>query len=149
MNELRIAYEPDDEWTGKVRVNVRSGDFAGVGEAWVAAEQIEAFSEALTGYPLKPDAPCLLEGGHGGSLDGAIKPQTLVSVAIKPVGLLGELLVVVKLETDIENEESRDALLFQSVEARFLANYSAVGYFSLAVGALMRGKEEAVLLGAD
>ncbi|OJU09051.1 MAG: hypothetical protein BGN86_07065 [Caulobacterales bacterium 68-7] len=149
MNELRISYVPDDEWMGKILVTVRSGDFAGYGEAWVGNEQVDEFAAALDRYPLPPTEPCILEGGHWGNLDGSIKPQMLVSLTIKPQGLRGAVLVVAKLEDEIENDRSRDAALFQAVEARFLTGYNAISVFVPALRGLPRGGGDAVLQGVD
>jgi|SRR5215217_1123525 len=149
MNELRISYVPDDEWMGKILVTVRSGDFAGFGEAWVAIEQVDEFASALDRYPLPPTEPCVLEGGHGGNLDGSIKPQMLVSLAIKPQGQRGAILVMAKLEDEIDSDRSRDTALFQTVEARFLTDYNSVNAFIPALKGLSRGGGDAVLQGVD
>jgi hypothetical protein len=147
MSELQVRYEPDDEWLGKILVNVRTDDFAGFGEAWIAVEQIIDFAVALERYPLPQNEPCILEGGHGGSVNGAVKPQVLVSLTVKPQGSRGGILVVAKLETEIDSW-GRDEALFQAVEARFLTDYSSLARFAAALKALPSESRDAVLAGA-
>ena len=147
MDELRVSYEPDDEWMGKLNVRIASGAYAGEGSAWINPDEIRAFARALDRFPIPSDQPASLEAGHGGSVDGRRPARTLVRVTVRPHGARGHLVVRAELETETWTEEDSD--LQQSVVACFMTEYGLVERFArslekLAVG----GAPEAVLGGA-
>jgi hypothetical protein len=146
MGELRISYEPDDEWMGKITVRIVAGAFAGEGSAWINASNIDEFAKSLDRYPLPTDPPSIIEGGHGGTLDGRRPPQTLVRVTIKPQGPRGDLLVCAELQTDVWRDDDSD--LHQSVVARFKTEYALLERFARSlVGVAAKRVKEAVLEG--
>ena len=146
MSQLRIAYEPDDEWTGKIIVRVVSDHFSGWGSAWISPDDIKAFAKSLGRYPIPPDRPSIFNAGHGGSLDGSRPPATLVGITIKPQGPRGDLLVCIELQTEFWGNE--DADLHQSMVARFETDYAPLERFARGLERVVCNlAEEAVLEG--
>ena len=144
MDELRVTYQPDDQWTGKVTVRMVAGQFSGEGSAWINASDIGDFAKAIDGFPMPK--PAVFSAGHGGTLDGRRPPETLVRVTIKPLGLRGHLVVSAELQTEVWNDE--DAELRQSVVARFTTEYGLLAKFAQSLQNVAAGRvNEAILAG--
>jgi len=149
MNELRVDYQADDEWMGKVAVRVTTDDFAGLGSAWIGLQHLQDFAEALGPYPLPTEGTSQFEVGYGGSMDGHTPPQTLIRVMLRPYGHLGKVLVRAELWAERDFAISADHDLHQAVDARFLADYAAIDRFTSQLKAIVAGRStQATLEGA-
>ncbi len=147
MDELRVSYEPDDQWTGKITIRVVAGQYSGEGSAWINPSQITDFASTLERFPMPNDSPAKIEGGLGGSVDGRLLPQTLIRVTVKPQGVRGHLVVCAELQTEVWKDDDND--LHQSVVARFRTEYGLVERFAQSLKYLAAGRAlEAILGGA-
>jgi hypothetical protein len=146
MGELRIAYDPDDEWIGEITVSVASGPFSGAASAWIGVSDIRDFAKSLDQYPIPAEQPALIEAGSGGTLDGRLPPQMLIRVSVRPHGTRGDLLVRVELNTKVWTDQSSD--LHQAVSAQFLTEYALLERFARGLEGLASNRtREAVLKG--
>jgi len=144
--ELRVMYEPDDDWCGEIIATARSGAFAGQGSAWFSPDHIkQTFVAGLRSYPLSVENPPLLEGGYG-SVKGRFD-QGHVRITVKPYNTRGTLLVHAELASRFW--KTPDADLQNSATIRFLTEYAAVDHFAAEFEELLHGKREfAILHGA-
>jgi len=140
MNELRVDYQADDEWMGKVFVHVATDDFAGLGSAWISLQHLQDFAEALKHHPLMEEEAPQFEVGYGGSLDGLTPPQTLIRVTFRPYGPLGKVLVRAELWVERDFSISADHDLHQAVDARFLTDYATIDRFTSQLEAIVAGR---------
>lgn len=136
MNELRVTYEPDDQWMGRVKVSVTSGAFSGEGAAWMNVDDLTELANAVQQYPLAEETPPF-EGGLG--------EQKIVRVSVKPFDALGRLLVVATLATEVW-EGGVDKDLHQNVTTRFLAEYASLERFAISLRGLASGQTDVAVL---
>jgi hypothetical protein len=146
--ELRLSYQPDDEWTGQLYASVRSDAFAGKGSAWFTPDQIKAFVAALRAAPLSPDLPPKIEGGYWEDGKAGVLKQCHLGITIAPYDSRGAPLVRVELATPSQETPERD--LQHAVVVRFLTDYAAITRFAGALARIMDGEpEEAALEGTS
>ena len=63
-SELHVAYQPDDDGTGKIIATVKSGEFSARGAAWFDPIDVKrTFVAVLRSFPLTATTPALIEGG--------------------------------------------------------------------------------------
>jgi hypothetical protein len=144
--ELRLSYRPDDEWHGQLDATVRSGAFSGRGSAWLHREQLkETFTAALRAFPLSASDPPVFEGGFWSKEQSGILSQCHLRIRVRPYNPRGTLLVQVDLAT--ESWDSPDNDQQQSVTARFLVEYAALGEFASHLEEVLDGKRDKAVLG--
>lgn len=130
--ELRVTYQPDDEWIGQLTAVVTSGAFSGEGSAWFTPSTVkETFVAALNAYPLSASNPPVLKPGY--------ETKCEFRIAVRPYDSVGTLLVEVDLASDVGLE--------QSLTARFVTEYMALQDFASGLAAALDGGEPAVLIG--
>jgi hypothetical protein len=141
---LQLAYQPDDDGTGKIIATVKSGEFSARGAAWFNPINVKrTFVAALRSFPLI--APALLEGGFGskerpGSLECHLRN------AVQPHDSRGTLLVHVDLSSEVWT--TPDADLQNLATIRFKTEYAAVDRFAQEFEAVLDGERDvAVLIG--
>ncbi|CAL76894.1 hypothetical protein BRADO3092 [Bradyrhizobium sp. ORS 278] len=139
--ELHVAYEPDDDGTGKIIATARAGAFAARGEAWFGRE-LDDFVKGLRAYPLSWDKPPKIEGGY----DERSLAQCLVRIVIKPFDFSGHLLVHADLATVVHSALGADVQ--NSASIRFLTEYAILDRFAVDFEELLNGRcKVAVLTG--
>ncbi|MEH2502256.1 hypothetical protein V1290_001067 [Bradyrhizobium sp. AZCC 1578] len=147
-SELRIAYEADDDGTGKIIATVKSGEFSARGAAWFNPDDvIRTFVAALRSFPLTATTPALIEGGFWSKENPASLEQCHLRIAVKPYDSRGTLLVHVDLSSEVWT--TPDADLQNLATIRFTTEYAAVDRFAQELEGLFDGKRDvAVLTGA-
>ncbi|WP_257166562.1 hypothetical protein [Bradyrhizobium sp. SRS-191] len=141
--ELHIAYEPDQDGTGKIIATARAGAFAGRGEAWFGRD-LDDFVKGLRSYPLSWDQPPMIEGGYFDRQGGLA--QCLVRIIVKPFDFRGHLLVHADLATGVQSTPDADLQNIASI--RFLTEYAILDRFALDFEELLKGRcKVAVLTG--
>jgi hypothetical protein len=142
--ELRLSYEPDDEWHGELKATVVSGAFAGKGTAWFNRETLETFANSLRAFPLDPSNAPLLQGGFW---DGRAETLTQchLRVAVRPYDVLGTLLVQVDCATPSWSSPEPDQQ--QLLTARFVTEYALLDRFATEFLEHLDGRREAAALG--
>jgi hypothetical protein len=143
-HRLRATFDPDTDGTGALTVEVRAGDFAGVGSAWFASAQIAEFAHLLGSlYPL-PSEPVRLQGGYWGESRPPTLQQPHVDLAFYPIGPLGTIGCRVELAT--RYEASARAAEQSRVGVELLTSYEPLGQFARSLAAVANGQaSEAVL----
>jgi hypothetical protein len=143
--ELRISYQSDNEWDGRLDVAVTSGAFSGNGSAWFSREYLnETFVGLSRAFPLG-SGPLLIEGGFWGN-EGL--EQCHVRIAIRPYDARGSLLTQVDLASESWVTPDKDKQ--QSVTARFLIEYAAMEAFVCHLEQVLdKTRETAVLCGVS
>ena len=127
-SELQVAYQADDDGTGKIIATVKSGEFSAQGAAWFNPIDVKrTFVAALRSFPLTAITPALIEGGFGskerpGSLECHLR------IAVKPYDSRGTLLVHVDLSSEVWT--TPDADLQNLATIRFTTEYVAVDRFA-------------------
>ena len=146
--ELRLSYNPDDEWHGQLSAVVRSGAFSGKGSAWFDREHLKTtFIAALRAFPLSASDPPMMEGGFWSKDNSGTLAQRHLRIAVRPYNSRGALLVQVDLASECWTTPDHDRE--QSVTARFLTEYAALEEFASNFEQVLNGnRDSAVLPGA-
>lgn len=146
--ELRLSYNPDDEWHGQLNAVVRSGAFSGEGSAWFGRDRLKAtFIAALRAFPLSASNPPIIEGGFWSKENSGTLAQCHLRIAVRPHNSRGALLVQVDLATECWTTPDHDRQ--QSVTTRFLTEYPALDEFASNFEQVLNGnRDSAVLRGA-
>ncbi|MGJ4925812.1 hypothetical protein ACQR1I_10865 [Bradyrhizobium sp. HKCCYLS2038] len=139
--ELHIAYEPDEDRTGKIIATARAGAFAGRGEAWFGSH-LDDFVKDLGCYPLSRDKPPMIEGGYFDG-KGALE-QCFVRIVVKPHDFRGHLLVQADLATLVQS--TQDADVQNSASIRFLTEYAILERFAVELGDMLKGRRQVAIL---
>ena len=122
---LVAEWLPEDDFHGRLRVQMSTSGFAGVGEAWFNPDEIDLFVERLLAYPLDDSNLPVLRG----------VTDDRFSLRVSRQNTRGDLRVWARL-TD-------DALVF---EGGISTNYNDLERFANALRAQLRGgAEEAAL----
>ncbi|MGJ5204843.1 hypothetical protein [Bradyrhizobium sp. HKCCYLR20261] len=139
--ELRLAYEPDEDGTGKIIAVARAGAFAGRGEAWFGND-LDAFLKKLRSFPLSSEAAPMIEGGYYDGKGGLAECR--VRIIIKPHDMKGTLLVHADLATLVQHTPDFDVQ--NSASIRFLTEYAELDRFAVQIGELLKGRREVAIL---
>jgi hypothetical protein len=139
--ELHIAYEPDEDRTGKIIATARAGAFAGRGEAWFGSD-LDEFVKDLRSYPLSRDKPPMIEGGYFDA-QGTLA-QCFVRIVVKPHDHRGHLLVQAELATLVQS--TPDADVQNSATIRFLTEYAILERFAAELGDMLKGRRQVAIL---
>lgn len=145
MNQLALRYEYDpshfdpsldrDDF-GRLSPVVETDRFSGRGGFWVQWQEIAAFGESLSTYPISAGKPLLVQWGYE-RLEG---DDLIVRVEIGPKDSLGELMARVEVADDHE--------AWKRVRTSFRTSYPALEMFQRDIAKLMAGEAEvAILLG--
>jgi hypothetical protein len=147
--ELRVSYQSDNEWDGKLNVAVTSGAFSGKGSAWFDREHLKrTFVAASRAFPLSTRDPPLIQGGFWSKETSGTLEQCHVRIAIRPYDARGSLLVQVDLASESWATPDKDQQ--QSVTARFLIEYAALDVFASHLEQVLnKTREIAVLRGVS
>jgi hypothetical protein len=143
-SELQVAYQADDDGTGKIIATVKSGEFSAQGAAWFNPIDVKrTFVAALRSFPLTAITPALIEGGFGskerpGSLECHLR------IAVKPYDSRGTLLVHVDLSSEVWT--TPDADLQNLATIRFTTEYVAVDRFAQEFEAVLDGERDVAVL---
>ncbi|HET6156884.1 MAG TPA: hypothetical protein VFE34_00935 [Dongiaceae bacterium] len=141
--ELRLIYEPDDEYLGELFAEVKSGAFAGMGSDWFDRIQLkETFVAALRAFPLDPNSLPAIGRKNLNRESFELLDQRHLHIAISPYDRRGTLHVQVDLASPSYGGVQ------QAVIVRFLTEYSAVADFAERLDKMLDGAaKEAVLKG--
>ena len=143
-SELQVAYQADDDGTGKIVATVKSGEFSAQGAAWFNPIDVKrTFVAALRSFPLTAITPALIEGGFGskerpGSLECHLR------IAVRPYDVRGTLLVHVDLSSEVWT--TPDADLQNLATIRFTTEYVAVDRFAQEFEAVLDGERDVAVL---
>jgi hypothetical protein len=141
---LIVRLEPYEAGSGLLKVEATVGGFSGVGEGYLANDDVRAFAERLAVYPLSAD-PVALATGYGRTAQDL--DQETVRIEAHPVGRLGQLGVAVHLATASWPGDRPEAQ--RDVRFEVLTSYEAVRRFAAALLRLADGDvDEARLDGA-
>lgn len=135
MSQLVFRYDfaTGDGW---LDVAVISDKFSGHGGFWIHDQDVRAFGEELSTYPIRTEAPLTVAWGYE-MLEG---DDLIVGVEIVPENSRGDLRVRVEL-ADYMEKSAR-------VRTSFLTTYAELDRFRTAIASLMdRLVEEAILSG--
>lgn len=143
MNVLRLLYEPEDEWHGQLHAHAEAFAFSGRSSAWFGRGDLVNFGRQLGAYPL-PAHPTTIAGGVGVSSEG-LPRDVHVSLTIAPFDAKGGLLVRVELACDPPVPPGADCE--QRVRLCFVTDYASLNRFRVALGPMLDGDAEAVLVG--
>ena len=142
--ELRLRYEPDEDWCGELHAAVQSDGFAGKGRAWFNKSELEnGFVGALRQHPLSAGEPPLIEGGYWDTDTKTLK-QCHLRIAIRPYNSTGTLVVQVDLASRFGTSPDRDR--HQSVTARMLTDYASLDAFASSLVRVLNGEREVAIL---
>jgi hypothetical protein len=140
---LRVAYEADDDGTGKIIATVKSGEFSARGAAWFNPINVKrTFVAALRSFPLT--APALIEGGFWSKESPGSLEQCHLRIAVKPFDRRGTLLVHVDLSSEVWS--TPDADLQNLATIRFTTEYTAVDRFAQEFDAVLDGERDVAVL---
>jgi hypothetical protein len=136
----RFSGDPNDDF-GWLKVDVVGDHFSGQGGFWVQWQDVKEFGDALSTYPILPEAPINAAWGYepweGDSL--------VVSVEVAPADKRGNLSVQVWLR---DYAEMGDGAPSNCVRTTFKTNYPELESFRNVIAQLMDGKaKQAVLVG--
>lgn len=148
MAMLRLTYQPDDEWLGRVGAEVDSNGFSGIASAWFDRASIaDDFIPALCAYPISVAALPRIESPVDGRAEQGGLSRDEFRILIEPYNARGTLLAQVDLAAPVYGPSGTR---FQSVAAHFFCDYASIARFAAALRAVLDGsREEAVLHGAD
>ena len=133
---LTLRYSPMDEWHGEVRATVASEGFAGTASAWFSKEELTAFADRMSEYPLK-DRPLKLAGGY---LTGSGYLERHLYVAILRHDAVGNIRVVVELAPPDRGHD--DLGTYSLVRTWFTVTYTDLERFQRGLRRLLRGEAE-------
>lgn len=144
-SELQVAYEPDDDGTGKIIATVKSGEFSAQGAAWFNPDDvIRTFVAALRSFPLTAATPALIEGGFWSKERPGSLEQCHLRIAVRPYNSRGTLLVHVDLSSEVWT--TPDADLQNLATIRFTTEYTAVDRFAREFEEVLDGKRDVAVL---
>jgi hypothetical protein len=144
-SELQVAYQPDDDGTGKIIATVKSGEFSARGAGWFNPIQVKrTFVATLRSFPLTATTPALIEGGFWSKDRPGSLEQCHLRIAIKPYNSRGTLLVHVDLSSEVWS--TPDADLQNLATIRFTTEYVAVERFAQEFEAVLDGEREVAVL---
>ena len=147
-SELHVAYQPDDDGTGKIIATVKSGEFSARGAAWFDPIDVKrTFVAVLRSFPLTATTPALIEGGFWSKERPGSLEQCHLRIVVRPYNSRGTLLVHVDLSSEVWSRPDADLQSLATV--RFTTEYTAVDRFAQELEAVLDGKRDvAVLTGA-
>ena len=144
-SELQVAYQADDDGTGKIIATVKSGDFSARGAAWFNPIKVKrTFVAALRSFPLTAATPALIEGGFWSKVNPGSLEQCHLRIAVKPHDSRGTLLVHVDLSSEVWS--TPDADLQNLATIRFTTEYAAVDRFAPEFEQVLDGKRDVAVL---
>ena len=139
---LTLRYSPMDQWYGKVRATVASEGFEGTASAWFSKEDLTAFADRMSEYPLK-DPPLKLAGGY---LTGSGALERHLDVASLRHDAVGNIRVVVELAPPDRGQD--DLGTYSLVRTWFPVTYTDLERFQRGLRKMLRGQAgEATLTG--
>ena len=136
MDMLRLRFEPEDEWHGKLTATVSAAGFAGQGNAWFNTDELRRFVATVSAFPLKEDDLPSIAGGFGGEAEAL--DQIHLAIDVAPHSPRGIIRVTTRLATEVWNTEIVD--LASNVTVRFLVTYGDLGIFGTALLELIEGR---------
>jgi hypothetical protein len=143
-SELQVAYQADDDGTGKIIAIVKSGEFSARGAAWVNPDVvIRTFVTALRSFPLTA-TPALVEGGFWSKENPGSLEQCHLRIAVKPHDSRGTLLVHVDLSSEVWT--TPDADLQNLATIRFTTEYAALDRFAQEFEQVLDGERDVAVL---
>ncbi|WP_027518582.1 hypothetical protein [Bradyrhizobium sp. WSM1417] len=143
--ELQAVYWTDEEYTGQIRITVKSGQFSAEGAAWFDRIHVkETFLVALRKFPLPANDLPILEGGFWRSGNPKSLDQCHLRISIKPYDSRGTLLVHVDVSSEVW--KTPDVDLQNSATVRFRAEYPAVEAFAQEFEQVLDGKRDVAIL---
>ncbi|SOB79702.1 hypothetical protein SAMN06297144_0688 [Sphingomonas guangdongensis] len=136
MDLLRLRFEPEDQWHGKVTADVSAKGFAGRGSGWFATAELRNFVAAMSAFPLDAENLPSITGGFGATQEAL--EQVHVAIAFAPHDVRGSIRATVRLATEVWNADTAD--LASSVLVRFLVTYADLDKFGAAISGLLDGE---------
>jgi len=144
-SELQVAYQADDDGTGKIIATVKSGEFSARGAAWFNPANVKhTFVAALRSFPLTATTPALIEGGFWSKENPGTLGQCHLRIAVRPYDVRGTLLVHVDLSSEVWTTPDADLQNFASI--RFTTEYAAVDRFAQEFEAVLDGERDVAVL---
>ncbi|MDO9337812.1 MAG: hypothetical protein Q7T61_15565 [Caulobacter sp.] len=137
MDELTFHMTPDGDGLWRLHADLRTDAFSGKGWSWAIPDDLLAFAEQLSAYPILAESPATLrlvyDQGEGDDLR--------LKVQVRPFGSLGRLVVRVEI-ADPDDPSCR-------LKAKFGADYASIARWIPALRSLAAGRrEEATLSGS-
>jgi hypothetical protein len=106
MRSITASLKRDDTDGVELAVQVKADDFAGSGSAWFSLEGLRKSLAAFEAYPIKADEIPTISGGEwSGAADSLIRED--VHISVRPLGVLGQLVMSVKAFKPIHDYEFR------------------------------------------
>jgi hypothetical protein len=144
-SELQVAYQADDDGTGKIIAIVKSGDFSARGAAWFNPIHVKrTFVAALRSFPLTATNPALIEGGFWSKESPGSLEHCHLRIAVRPYDIRGTLLVHVDLSSEVWT--TPDADLQNLATVRFTTEYTAVDRFAREFEQVLDGERDVAVL---
>ena len=146
MGTLTLRYKPEDEWHGELSATVSGRGFSGSSSAWFSTEDLSAFVDRLSEYPLKAPLPISLIGGYV-SRDGQ-SIERHVSVKLAPHDSFGGVRVVVELVEPFRSDEELST--HSEVRVWLVVTYNDLERFQRSFRKALSGQtKEAELTGTE
>jgi hypothetical protein len=139
---LRLTLERDNDGTCRLDCQADYDGFAGRGEAWFNAAEIEGFCDTLELYPL-PASGVVLTGGYGGSAGERVVTTEL---RVQPTDSVGGLDLVATLAEFPVHHRSSEVL--RSAIVRMPVSYEELRTLATRLRALLRGTASQAVLEA-
>jgi hypothetical protein len=138
MDLLRLRFDPEDEWHGRLTATVSASRFAGQGSAWFATDELRRFAAAVSVFPLREDDLPRIAGGFWDKTGADVLDQVHLSIELAPHSPRGSIRVTTRLATAVWNTETVD--LASNVTARFLVTYGDLGLFASSLFDMIEGR---------
>jgi hypothetical protein len=138
---LRLRFQDDGDWTGKLTAQAEVGGFSGRGSAWFSVSQIEEFADKISAFPLPVDKKHVLAGGSWGQ--GRLEQEHL-AIEIYPVDGRGHIGTQVRVASELWGEARPQSQLAARIE--LITSYQPLLEFSRDLVGLVRGFVEEVIL---
>ena len=139
MTLLHLRFAPNDEWHGELIATCSHDQYSGRGGAWVNKEQIRAFAQAISVFPLDPDNPPSLAGGFWDDGADALKPTEVhLGIDVTPLDALGRLRITVRLANEVWGDPKQTLECHATI--RFLGTYGDIAQFAAVLVGLVDGQ---------
>ncbi len=139
----RFSDDPYDDF-GWLEVAVSRERFSGCSGFWVQWQDVKAFGEELSAYPIARDRPIKAAWGY----QPWVGDSLAISIEVMPADVRGNLKVRVQLCDRIGMEIVGEGEPSACLRTTFMATYADIEAFRLAIEQLIdRNVDEAVLIG--
>lgn len=133
---LELRFNDDNDGTGCLVAEARSGKFAGAGSAYFSIDQIEEFATKLQAFPIATSPRPEIRGGYWSKTDPSTLEAEHLALAVYPIDSRGHLVIQVRVMADwaLGRAEAHFHAAFEVPIA-----YEALGRFARDLTALVHG----------